>query len=289
MLGAEGFVGRNVLADLQHRDGVEVAFSSRGDAADHKIDLLDRQSIGAALDDFNPSVIVNCAGIVANNEGAANNIEFCRNIFEEIISRNEPYPKVITTGSAAEYGVVGEGVLVSEDTPLRAESMYGKSKIEEGLLAKQYAEEYGVDVTVARVFNPIGPGMGEKFLLTSLLKQISELRDGQRDVIELSRLDSKRDYVDIRDVAHAIGEMATLAVKHSMYVNIGSGKSTSNGELLDELLSNFSLPQKPTIIETAESPEPAYAACADISRIKSEYGWTPRYNLATTVRDIIHG
>lgn len=289
VIGADGFVGRNTVKELRKDASLEVITASRKHTEDLVIDLSDRLSIEAAIMSVEPDVIVNCAGVVANDENAFKNGEFCRNLFEAIIARGVLYPKVIITGSAAEYGVVESPGPVDEDTPLNATSDYGKSKIEEVAIAQKYAEEYNIDLVVARIFNPIGPGMGDKFLLTSLLKQIDGYRDGDTSNISVSRLDSKRDYIDVRDLASAIHHFVTGSnIDHHVVQNIGSGVSTSNGEILENILRLVELDEKPTIIETRTEPEPLYAACADISRIKSEYNWEPKYDLVSTIEEIIH-
>lgn len=291
VIGASGFVGRNVAKVLKQDSTLEVITAGRGESEDEFVDLLDRTSIDNILKKYKPEVVINCAGIVVNTENAFKNVEFCKNIFESIVAVGTPYPKVIISGSAAEYGVVDslEGA-VSEDMALNATSNYGRSKIEEVALAESYAIKYKIDVVVARIFNPIGPGMGQKFLITNLMRQIEECQQGKTEQLSLSRLDAKRDYIDIRDVAEAIHRFAIVDNKeHHVVQNVGSGMSVTNGQLLTTLLDHIELTKKPTIIETQDQPEPSYAAKADLSRIKAEYGWEPKYDLNTTMEDIIHG
>lgn len=290
IFGADGFVGRNVYNAVQNDKSLEAISASRSGSSDYAIDLLDRKSIQLVLEAVKPTVIVNCAGIVVNSSDAFNNVEFCRNIFEAVIASKASYKKIIITGSAAEYGVVDDiGRPVKEDDPLRATNDYGTSKIQEVVLAEDYAEKYGLDVTVARIFNPIGPGMAQKFLLTNLLSQIREIQQGKAETITVSRLDSMRDYIDVRDVASAILAFITEDTgKHHIVQNIGSGKATSTKGLIDGILKQVDLDVEPTIIEAQGTPEPSYAAIADISRITAEFGWTPHYELKTTIEDIIH-
>lgn len=289
IIGADGFLGRNLLRVIRNDPSLEVVSAGRGESNEHNIDLLSRDSIRSVLSAINPNVIVNCAGIVKNSEEAYKNGEFCRHIFEEILALGKPYPRVILSGSAAEYGVVEDiNKAVSEDFPLRATSHYGKSKIEEEKIALEYAHTYGIEVVIARIFNPIGPGMGEKFLLTSLLKQLEGVRTGEMHTIAISRGDSMRDYVDVRDVADAIHKIivANKNMRGAVY-NIGSGRSISNRELTEAFLKHVELSSKPTIIETQDTPEQKYAAKADIGLIELELGWRPKYSLEDSVEDIV--
>jgi len=293
VIGADGFMGRNVVEALSDNHEVYKALRLVTDTnpRSFSVELGSKDSIRDALIRSRPQAIINCAGIVTNTSEARKNVEFTRNILSTVIEQGKPYPKVIITGSASEYGVVEDvDEPVNEDHPLNPQGDYAHSKVEEVKVAQAYAKEHDIDVIVARIFNPIGPGMGDKFLLTSLLKQINDLRVGRSGEITLSRLDSKRDYIDVRDVAMAMRLFIETGDKsHHVLQNIGSGIATTNGQLLDALLTRFELPRKPTIIETRDDPEPTLAARADISRIMVEYGWRPKYNLEKTIKDIIHG
>lgn len=290
VIGANGFVGRHLTEELLNDKNIDTVTSSREGCTDHVIDLLDRKSIRSVLDDVLPDVVISCAGIINNTDNAYLNRDFCNNLFVEIVGKGAPYPKVILSGSASVYGEVGdENRIVNEDTALNATSNYGRSKIQEEEVAFQFAKRYDMNVVIARIFNPIGSGMGEKFLMTNLLKQIVDIKSRKSSTIEISRLDSLRDYIDVRDVARALHSIA-LKDDHAGYrvLNIGSGHATSNGEILESMLRLVELDEKPTIIETRTEPEPLYASCADISRIKSEYNWEPKYDLVSTIEEIIH-
>jgi len=100
-------------------------------------------------------------------------------------------------------------------------------------------------------------------------------------------LDSRRDYIDARDFALAIQALVENQPKQDVY-NIGSGKSTSNQELIDLLLKYSQLAKRPEIIEAMDRPEPKVAAKADINRIHSELGWSPSIPLEETIKDIVN-
>jgi nucleoside-diphosphate-sugar epimerase len=277
-----------VFKELKKHPEIKALSTSRSGDSDYKVDLVDRGSIELVLRRESPDILINCAGIVVNSQEAFINGVACRNIFESIVVVGRPYPRVVIMGSAAVYGVVEDLCKpVSEDAALNATSLYGRSKVEEENIAHYYAKEYGIDVVVARIFNPIGVGMGKKFILPTILGQIEDIKEGKSQKISLSRLDSRRDYVDVRDVAAAIFAISTSKAKLSGVYNVGTGISTSNGELVDNLLKNIKLKIKPPIEETLDVPEPKYASAADISRIKAELGWEPEHRMDTTVEGII--
>lgn len=282
IFGADGFIGSAVTHEIESSGHTVL----RGrDSDGNLVDLLNQDAVKNYLNDTKPEVIINCAGVVGGGD-FENNVHFTENILTGVKLAKIAVNRVIIMGSAGEYGEV-DTLPVLETTLLAGTSPYALSKIQEEKVAQAIGKEVGIEVVAARVFNPIGPGMHERFLIPSLLRQIQEVKDGNRDYIEVSRLDAKRDYIDVRDVATAISAIVINdSLQHDVY-NIGSGKSTSNQELIQELISLVELEKNPTIIETQDTPEPTYANQADISRLSSELNWRPQYSLKTTMEDIV--
>lgn len=283
VLGADGFIGRNVAQLLV---GEHEVIRATRTAHNYNVDLTNRETIAAVLTKVKPQVIVNCAGVVENGEKAALNIAFTTNLLEQALASNLPFKKIIILGSAAEYGEVDKAnIPVKEDAPLNATSDYAVSKMKETAVAISYRENHGLPVVVARVFNPIGVGMNPKFLVPQIVKQIIEIREDKRTSIEVSRLDSKRDYINVKDIGRAIKVIMELDTRHPIY-NVGSGKATSNGELIELILNNSKLLNRPKIIETSGQAEPLVAIQADITRLRQEFDWQPIFTLEETIKEI---
>ena len=129
--------------------------------------------------------------------------------------------------------------------------------------------------------------MHSKFIIPGIMRQIVEIQEGKKNVIEVSRLDSRRDYIDVADIADAIKVLVENEPKRGVY-NVGSGKSTSNAELINMIVKNSGLKSTPTIMETFPEPEPNYATQADISRMKNEFGWHPQRIIEETIKEVIN-
>ena len=283
VFGANGFIGRAVTHEMRGagHDVVEGTDSITGES----VDLLNQDAVTAYLHDTKPEVIINCAGVVAGGD-FENNVRFTKDILNGVKQADIDVKRVIVTGSAGEYGQVSH-LPVSEDTELNATSAYAVSKIKEEQTALGLAEETDTSVVVARVFNPLGPGMHERFLVSGLLKQIRAIKDGQADHIEISRLDAARDYLAVSDTAVAFRLLAEGEPREKVY-NIGSGVSSTNGQLLDLLLAGSTLEKRPEIVETMSDPEPQTASQADVSRIEQEFGWRPSKSLPRIIEEIIN-
>ena len=285
VFGADGFIGSAICRCLA--DGNEVIRAthqaSRGDIG---VDLLNSRDVKRTIVDVAPQVIINCAGIVENSEKAKLNIEMTRNILEAAAESKTIFKRIIVLGSAGEYGLVSSNdSLIKEDFPVAPVSDYTSAKADEVKLAIEFADRHKLPLVVARIFNPIGVGMNKRFLIPQLVEQVKEFQKGTRKNLELSRLDSSRDYISVRDVASAIKAIIIGTPKHKIY-NIGSGKNTSNIELVQMVLSGFNIREHVTILETRESPEPTLASRADITRLKEDFGWSPKESLDKIIMDI---
>ncbi len=289
ILGAEGFVGRHVKQQLLANHKIISAIRDENASGnDYFVDLESKESIVDSLIKTHPEVIINCAGIVENSERARLNVVFSTNLMEAVHQSGIKKPeKIIISGSAAEYGVVSPGnIPVNENVSLNANAGYGLSKVQEETTCLRLGDKYGLKVVVARIFNPIGAGMHSRFLIPKIIEQIREIEQGTRLAIEVNRLDSRRDYVSVKDIGLAIKTLVENNPKESVY-NIGSGKSTSNGELVKLLIDFSKLKDKPPVTESSKQEEPLVAIEADISRIKDEFGWIPSYTIEDTLKEII--
>lgn len=288
VFGSNGFIGRAVVGVLSEFHEVYRADRvSDGSKNSRAVDLLDQASVVAILEDLKPKVVVNCAGSVENSDKAlAINPIITLNILQAIISTQISLNKMIVCGSAGEYGIVQEDVAVGEDTPLMGNSFYARSKIFESSIALAFVDSLDIPVIVTRIFNPIGAGMHPRFLLPKLIGQAQKIRAGENVEVEVSRLDAKRDYINVLDIAEAIKLIVENNCPHRVY-NLGSGKATTNKQLMREVFKQQGVSAMDiNVKETSPSPEPNYASCADISRMEVDFGWRSKYGLAETISQI---
>jgi GDP-4-dehydro-6-deoxy-D-mannose reductase len=284
VIGANGFIGRAVSTVLKEKH--EVVESGMGLEDGVAIDLTNPQSIADSLAAVKPEAIVDCAGVVANNEQAELNVTFTKNLLEQVKASGLPVKRIVIMGSAGEYGPVDK-LPVSEDAPRNGSSPYALSKVKEIDLAFEFRQQ-GLPVVVARLFNPIGAGMNERMLIPGVLRQIAAFKAGETDKIEVNRLDAKRDFIDVSDIGRAIERLLDKEPEYEVY-NVGSGTSTTNRQLIDMILEESGLAGKVQLAETSDTPEPQFAVQADISRLEKEFGWRPQKTVADTIRSVVHG
>lgn len=284
VIGGNGFIGRHVVAEARNQ-GHDVVAAYR-QSAEFPIDLLDESSIALVLATARPEAIFSAAGVLSGN--VHQNPLFTANLLRAVRSSKGHVGRIVISGSAAEYGLIhSKDLPVKETLPVNPVTDYGKSKAEETSLALELGREWGLPVTVARIFNPIGRGMQPRFLTSRILQQVQECTAGTRSHLEIGRRDARRDYIDVRDLSRAIVALLAGGPTHDIY-NVGSGRVATNGQLLDLFVQHSHLPTKPAIIETQAHPEPAVASQADITRLRQDFGWQPLYSLEETVKDIIN-
>jgi len=290
VFGSGGFIGRHVANQLGINGSHEVVRGTRSAALDDQsvvINLVDYDSVIQGLKAVHPDIVVNCAGVISGTGDFDDNVTITKNILQAANEARIGLKRYVLCGSAGEYGPVDPRDLpVSESQPLRATSPYATSKVREELVARDLAKEHSIELVVARIFNPLGANMPAKFILPNLISQINDIKNNLGNTLTVSRLDSKRDYVNIDDASKAIASLATKDHLGFDTYNIGSGVSTTTKELVDCIIECADINSADVLIkETADVPEQSLASQANIARLEQELGWKPD----TTLRDTVQG
>lgn len=233
--GATGFIGRHVMALLRDDPHFEVVATARRSADDveNVADLTRAIDTRALIDRVGPDAIVHAAGIRhgTDPELAAGNVTATRNLLEAA-SRIERRPKIVMIGSAAEYGIPAGGKPIRETDSCDPKSPYGRCKLDATLLALDLADRAGLDVTVLRLFNVVGPGMG------GLPGDAVRHFDGTGPKLDWDKekrsLPMMRDFVSVADVAEAC-RRALLATTLPPIVNVCTGHGRTFADLLTEM------------------------------------------------------
>lgn len=290
LFGADGFIGRHVAEQLQKNHEVILAFRGNSTQVQQvSVDLMEPATITRVLATVKPEVIINCAGVVTNDENAQLNVVFTRNILNGVLDQKLHLKHLVTCGSAAEYGVVKPANLpIKEGAPTNATSLYGRSKQKETQLALTYKVKHNLPITVLRIFNPIGAGMHPRLLIPQMIKQAKEIKLGKRKSIEISRLDSKRDYINIKDIADCFSKLLQSNKHTADIYNVGSGVSTSNQYLLELIVKYSGLVDMPPVHEFMEEPESPVASEADIRLAQQDLGWKPKYSIEHIIKELVN-
>jgi UDP-glucose 4-epimerase len=257
-----GFPGAFLAADAAHSD---LAPALRGFGPDLVLHAAGTASVGASLgaplDDLRASVMT-----------FANTLDAVR--------RAGVRSLVLFPSSAAVYGNPA-ALPVAEDAPLVPVSPYGFHKLACELLAREYAELYGLRVAVARLFSLYGSRQ-RRLLLWELFTQAAG--EGPEVVVGGSGRES-RDYLHAEDACAALLDVAAAAGPGLSVVNVASGEETRVEELAKLVVQTVAPGKRLVFRGETRAGDPAHWR-ADVRRL-SLLGSAPPRPLARGVEECL--
>lgn len=304
VLGASGFVGRAVCEAFAAR-GARVLGVSRHPVHDPSPTppvrferfCLTRAPVGeltALLRTHSAHVVVNAAGAVWGVTAAQlreSNVELTHRLLAALSSMGRRHrPRLIHLGSAQEYGPGVPGRSVGEDAPPGPVSAYGRSKLLATEAVLRSAEEGHVDGIVLRVANAFGPHSPPNSLLGLIADHLAAAARGTGAPpapLQLSPLRAQLDFVDVRDVAHAVTGAAHMLPGERL-INIGRGEAVSVRGLVNRLIALSDLDV--LVIEKDMAPSGRAGVewqRLDITRARSLLDWRPRRGLQESLHDLL--
>jgi nucleoside-diphosphate-sugar epimerase len=278
--GASGFIGRHTLPLLADR-GYEVHAVGRhvpprgpANASWHAADLLSEAERRRLIDTVQPEVLLHLAWYAEpgafwtsteNLRWAAASIDLFRTAAAAGVRR------IVGAGTCAEYDWTA-GMCVERETPRDPATLYGAAKRATGMVLEAVGNTAGISTAWARVFFLYGPGDRSERLVGST---IARLLAGERAPATVGT--QVRDFLHVADVAGGI--IAVLDSKAEGPVNIGSGQGVA---VRDVVMTLGRLANRPDLIGIGDlpgNPLEAPRVIADVRRLRTEIGWTPRFDL----------
>ena len=137
--------------------------------------------------------------------------------------------RVVWFSSILAYGDRPNLTAVSEDTPLRPNTIYGATKASGEALIEAYHAEHGVDAVSLRVASCYGPGRTTACLMRTL---IEDGLDGKTTVVR-DTLEHTRQHIFVEDVVDAVCAALDAERLTQRAYNIGPGTTQSLDEIVD--------------------------------------------------------
>jgi GDP-4-dehydro-6-deoxy-D-mannose reductase len=139
-------------------------------------------------------------------------------------------------------------------------------------------------VNVARVFNPIGPGMSHAQAFGEFADQLASKGADPLPLV-VGNLGIRRDFIDVRDVSRAMVAVAIRGRSRLVY-HVGTGESRRVGDGLDLLIKLSGRSVRVCVDPRRSHRKAPLDSRADIGRIVNHTGWTPTIPFEQSLADL---
>lgn len=293
--GANGFVGRHLIAELQSV-GYEVAAWDRScdglppGVENVCVDITKPKTYQASLSEIQPDWIIHLAAFSNVGESFKQpelvreiNVEGTRKLLENARALS-PKTKVLAVSSADIYGKGSTTPLpelnFEETLPMNP---YAASKLE---MERLVVERFNDFVIRVRPFPHIGPGQKLGFVTADFASQVAAVEKSGGGLVRVGNLEAQRDFTDVRDVVRAYRLLLEKGRVGEVY-HVASGKLVSIREILDRLLKLSATKISVVPDPNKQRPSDVPALVGDASKLKEATGWQPQIALDQSLADIL--
>ncbi|MBQ7265760.1 MAG: NAD-dependent epimerase/dehydratase family protein [Firmicutes bacterium] len=318
--GGLGYLGRNICYALADNN-IEAVVIDQIEGSDdfklegckfYKADFGDMAHINEILDE-NPNIdiVIHNAMVSAvaksvehpyefYNQNVVKSMKFFHNLKKRGIKN------IIYASTASMYDIV-PGFLVTEASPLKPRSPFGRSKFITEMILKDYCDAYGMKVISLRYFNPIGADYKTRHELehkpgSNILERLIKILNYEERVFTIYGEDWEtrdgtciRDFIHVSDLANANAlaalnfdkafENAGGKYKNFLPLNIGSGMDITVREFI-MAFENVTGEKIPVVIgERRKGDIPG--SYANLSLAKRTIGWQPQFRVEDAIIDVL--
>lgn len=210
------------------------------------------------------------------------------------------------------YGKVQE-IPQNEKTPFYPRSPYGVAKLYGYWITVNYREAYGLYAVNGILFNHESPLRGETFVTRKITMGVARIAKGLETTLYLGNLDARRDWGHAKDYVEGMWLMLQQDAPED-YV-LATGITTSVRDFIKMAFSEVGISidftgrdeNEKALVVSCEHPyyqlpkgqqvigintryyRPAEVEIliGDASKAKNNLGWSPKYNLATMIKEMM--
>lgn len=266
--GGSGFLGTNLLNYLIQKKNYSIfsidkkklnkaTISNYEKVNNFDLNLNSRNLIDI-LREINPDIIFNLAAesqVLRSADNPLNtyksNIFGSLNLFDSI-RKLQINPKIVHASTDKVYGI-SDNLPYQEDHELFSNFTYDISKISADLIAQNYKEIYGLDITIFRSCNIYGPA---DFNYDRLIPHIIKSYIKNKPPVFRSNGKYLREYIYVDDLIKYLIMLTNNKNKEFIF-NLGSGDVLNVNEVYENISSYFDKTLKPVVLnnDLNEIPE----------------------------------
>lgn len=308
--GGAGYIGSQIVRDLLKNsykvvviDNLELGHKEAIPKAENvkffKASFADKNMLQQIFASFPIEAVIHLAAYSDVSESIKNpekyfknNVENSRVLLDQILKAG--VKKIIFSSSAS---ICGEPIKIpiTENAAISPINPYGQSKAGFEKILSEYSGEKGLKFISLRYFNAAGADLDGAFgedhnPETHLIPRVLKTALGQLQKVEIFGNDYPtpdktcvRDYVHIKDLSesHILALTALLGGADSDFYNVGSGNGYSVKQIISEA-EKITGKKVPAAIKPRRRGDPAILI-TDNTKIKKEFGWTPKYSDINTI------
>ena len=318
--GGCGFIGSNLIRHLltssTHRiinvDKLTYAGnpSSLGDFADDprytfcRLDIADLEAMRGVFARHGPDAVMHLAAeshvdrsidgpaafIQTNVIGTFHLLTAAAEYYRGLASQRATSFRFLHVSTDEVYGALGATGEFTESTPYDPHSPYSATKAASDHLARAWMTTYDLPVIVTNCSNNYGPyQFPEKLLPLMIIKAL-----GEQKLPVYGAGENIRDWLYVLDHARALCSVLENGRVGQTY-NIGGDSQRRNIDLvrslcgiLDELNPRRRGRYEELITFVSDRPGHDFRYAIDSTKIRSELGWRPQFDLETSLRQTVH-
>ena len=233
----------------------------------------------------------------------------------------EKKTRVYQASTSELYGLV-QAVPQSETTPFYPRSPYAVAKLYGYWITVNYREAYGMFACNGILFNHESPLRGETFVTRKITRAVAKIALGLQSDLYMGNLDAKRDWGHAKDYVEAMWRMLQQEVPEDFVIATGvttkvrdfikmsfahvgfnlrfEGEGVDEIGILDSIDDNFlknGLEEDKLKVKVGDvlvKIDPVYfrptevdLLIGDPTKAQTKLGWTPKYDLAMLVEDMM--
>lgn len=259
-----------------------------------RLNLLHQDSIRAVLEAHRPERIFNFSNLSSVGKAWQNpgetvevNVNGAINLFEAIRSAAIS-PTTVLIGAGEEYGRIPfDRMPVRETENAHPANIYAASMACQTMMARIYCKAYGMRLIIARIFNVIGPGQADRFVVSDFCRQGVECeRADETGIIHVGNINAQRDFTDIRDLVRAFWLLSEKGRAGEIY-NVGTGRAVSIRDVLECIREHLNTDVTLQVDKDRLRPLDCPKLEGSTEKLKNDTLWEPEISLEQSVTDIL--